>query len=75
MTLPKGFDPEEAAKKKAAEEGKIADALTEKEILLKILEKMTSIDKHLDEIHDIQAGENLRKKFDRDTHPGHFAGL
>jgi hypothetical protein len=72
MTLPKGFDPEEAAKayaekqaEKAAEEKRIVDAVTEKEILLKILEKLTSIDQTLEFMHGMDAKDFARKKVAR----------
>ena len=82
MTLPKGFDPEAAAKayaeieaKKAAEEKRIEDAVTEKEILLKILEKMTSIDQHLEDMLSMQSDDWARRKVDRSTSHSYFSGL
>ena len=72
MTLPKGFDPEAAAKayaeieaEKAAEEKRIGDAVTEKEILLKILEKLTSIDISLQQTYKMQMKDSVTKEVDR----------
>ena len=52
-----------------------SEKLTEKEILLKILEKMTSIDKHLVDIFEMQFDDLSRKKVDRGSSDSYFSGL
>jgi len=73
MTLPKGFVPQKTSSTdfKAAE----STSLTEKEILLKILEKMTSIDQHLEDMLSMQSDDWARRKVDRSTSHSYFSGL
>ena len=75
MTLPKGFGAESEDKAMPMVSISIPDELTEKEILLKILQKLTSIEKLTAQIADVEIEEMVRKKVDRDTNPTHWTGL
>ena len=49
--------------------------LTEKEILLKILEKMTSIDQSLEKMFEMQTDDWARRKVDRSNSESYLSGF
>jgi len=74
MTLPKGFVPQKDSlpkgfvpQKDSSTDFKRAEStsLTEKELLLKILEKMTLIDKSLELMRKQQMKDSVTKEVDR----------
>ena len=56
-------------------ESEEAEKLTEKEILLKILEKMTSIDQSLEKMFEMQTDDWARRKVDRSNSESYLTGF